>query len=104
VVVLPEPFGPIRPTMRPAGISKLMPSTATALAVMLAQALGGNDGAHARPPCWSVQQVFDVQAELADTFQHRRPFFAQEALPFAGEQFFARAFRDIHTDPPSFFY
>jgi hypothetical protein len=31
VVVLPEPLGPIRPTMRPAGISKLMPSTAARL-------------------------------------------------------------------------
>ena len=28
VVVLPEPLGPIRPTMRPAGMSKLMLSTA----------------------------------------------------------------------------
>lgn len=28
---MPDPFGPIRPTMRPAGMSKSMPSTATRL-------------------------------------------------------------------------
>jgi hypothetical protein len=67
--------------------------------------LGGDDGAHAGLlRGLGLQQRFQFQAEAADAFQHRRPFFAQEALAFAGQQFFAGAFSDIHAESPSFFY
>ena len=106
VVVLPEPFGPIRPTMRPAGMSKLTLSTATLLAVALGQALGGNHGAHAASS--------GVGGALQQLFAGRRPrrwmrstiaghSSRRKRSRSLASSFSRRAFGHVHAKSPSFF-
>src|SRR6266480_1737077 len=117
-VVLPAPFGPISPRMRPSSTRKSMPSSAMvvpkalrrprASIVAMASALllfrfrssvvasavtGGRIA-----PLRGLHQFFRCDAEQLNGCGNARPLFGKKFLPFAFEQQIPRAGFDEHAE------
>src|SRR4029077_18315606 len=101
-VVLPAPFGPIIPRMRPSSICKSMPSNATVVpnvlrrprASMVAMALTFFRRA-AR--CCGIQLSLG-ETEPLDLFRDPRPFVREKFLAFAFHQLITRTRLDEHSE------
>src|SRR6476646_6454506 len=101
-VVLPAPFGPIIPRMRPSSICKSMPSNATVVpnvlrrprASMVAMVLTFF-GRAAR--CCGIQLSL-CKTEPLDLFRDPRPFVGQKFLAFASQQLITRTGFDEHPE------
>src|SRR5690242_14160419 len=122
-VVLPAPFGPISPRMRPSSTRRSTPSSAMVVpkalrrprASMHAMAstilLAGVRrfrflglrlcGARLLPVAGAVDQFFCFQSEPLDGRGDSWPLFAQELLPLAIEQQLARSGVNEHAQAPS---
>ena len=107
-VVLPAPFGPMRPTMRPGWTVKLTPSSARCAPNALRQAPRFNYCCHllhpvlrgpggTLPPAAAAPSRSRSLAEspsLLDAGEHLRPLVLEEALPLVLQQRLARP--DVH--------
>src|SRR5580700_7936648 len=120
-VVLPAPFGPISPRMRPSSTRISMPSSAIVVpndfrrprasmhAMASALLLRGDlrwirfRGLRLRILRWprAVQQLLRFQAKSLDGCMDPRPFFAQKFLSFALQQHTACAHIDEHAEASS---
>src|SRR6476469_3075693 len=124
-VVLPAPFGPMMPRMRPSSTRRLMPSSATvvpndlrrprASIQAIASALlffrirpgcgirfgkirvGGFRWRGIRGATVAVQQFFRLEAEPLNGFVDSGPVFGKKFLAFALQQQAARAGIDEHA-------
>src|SRR5277367_713817 len=127
-VVLPAPFGPMSPRMRPSSTRRLIPSSATddpnafrrprasmhaMVSTLLFGGIGLDDvrihdfrrlrrwGIRRHPACFWIQQFFRRQPETLNRGVQPRPFFAQKLLPFALQQQTPCPNVDEHTESPS---
>src|SRR5579864_5022813 len=116
-VVLPAPFGPMSPTMRPSSTRISMPSSAmvvpntlrrprasmhamaSALLIRGIQLLGRRRGPRRRPR--TIQEFFRLQAKPLDGGLDPGPFFAKKFLPFTLQQQTACASVDEHAETSS---
>src|SRR5215212_1918486 len=98
-VLLPAPFGPMRPRMRPSSTRKSTPSSATVVpktlrrprASMNAMASALLLGAARRRLPFGLQQFFRRQTEASNGLLDPRPLIGQELRPLGREQQIARA-------------
>src|SRR5216110_698988 len=102
-VVLPAPFGPIRPRMRPSSTRRLMPSSATVVPKALRRPRASMHAMSALLLCvvgrrlrLGFQQLFRFQPEPPNGFLDPGPLFRQKLLAFAPKQQLARAGVDEH--------
>src|SRR5262249_40147012 len=118
-VVLPAPFGPMSPTMRPLSMRKLTPSSACVAPKLLVSPLAstiavifftwrsGGAAAPGRRPrsgrrrSARALQVIRAQAEALDGGVDLRPFVLEEALPFVLHQRLAGAGAHEHAEAPA---
>src|SRR4051812_45991683 len=117
-VVLPAPFGPMIPTIRPSSTRRSMPSSATvvpnafrrprasmhdmasALLVFVRALLVGSPYRFRLDTARAVQQFLRVQAETLNHGHNPGPFFLQKLLALAFQQQIARSLFDEHAQPP----
>src|SRR5580700_3002820 len=102
-VVLPAPFGPIRPRMRPVSTVRSMPASATVEPYALRRpwaSMQGMGSALLGTAGGRAQQLFRLEAEPLDACENQRPLFLEELLPLAGEQALRRAGCGEHAKPP----
>src|SRR6266404_1950257 len=121
-VVLPAPFGPMSPRMRPSATRRSTPSSAmvvpkalrrprasmTVMASALLLVRGGirlggfrRCGICRRPAGRPVQEVFGLQAEPLNGCVDPGPLFSKKLLPFALQQQTACAGIDEHAEAAS---
>src|SRR5688572_11551245 len=111
-VLLPAPFGPIRPRMRPSSTRTLIPSSATVVpytfrrprasiqAMILLLLLLGFCGSRRSGGCF--HQFFRGQTEPLDGFGDAGPLLGKKLLAFALEQQLPGTRFDEHAQPPLF--
>src|ERR1051325_1039586 len=99
-VVLPAPFGPMRPRMRPSSTCRSRPSSAT---------VGPNDLRRPRASIAAIasallrrfgrrgEQLLRAESQALDGGPDVRPLLFEEVLPLAGQQQLARAGVDEHA-------
>src|SRR5688572_33496831 len=95
-VVLPAPFGPMSPTIRPSSIRKSMPSKATVSPKVFRKpraSMHGTSSALLLPPLrlghfslHPAQELFRTEAEALNAGVDPRPLFTEKLLPLALEQ------------------
>src|SRR5579862_5019947 len=118
-VVLPAPFGPMSPTIRPGSIAKLTPSSARLAPKLLVRLLastiavifftwrGGGAATPGRRPrsgrrrSARALQVIGAQAEALNGGVDLRPLLLEEALPLVLHQRLARAGAHEHAESPA---
>src|SRR6516164_11691931 len=109
-VVLPAPFGPTSPKMRPSSTLKLTPSSATVVPKVLRRPRASMQTIASalllfrfglRPAGSTIiQQFFRGQAQPPNGFTDSGPFFIQKFLTLASQQQSARARLDEHAQAP----
>src|SRR2546422_3299947 len=107
-VLLPAPFGPTIPRMRPSRTSRSMPSRATVVPKDLRRPRASmQDMASAlllddvRPPARraATQELLGVDAEPPDVGSNPRPVLGEKLLTFALQELRSRALDDEHAAP-----
>src|ERR1700746_1752377 len=106
-VVLPAPFGPISPRMRPSCTRRFTPSSATVVPKILRRPRASMQAialrfllSLVRVGCcrgWLIQQFFCFEAQALNGCVNPRPFFSKKFLAFALQQKIARAGVDEHA-------
>src|SRR5688572_9638614 len=109
-VVLPAPFGPMSPTIRPSSIRKAMPSKATVAPKVFRKPRASMHcipSALLLPPFrlghfpLPAQELFRTEAKALNVRVDPRPLFTQKLLPLALHQRIARSFIDEHAQTAS---
>src|SRR6266404_4397396 len=96
-VVLPAPFGPISPRMRPSSTRRSTLSNATVVPKTLRRPCVSIVAMTSLPPCFGSAlrggsiEFFLGQTKPLDFFRHPRPFFGKKFLAFTFQQEVARA-------------
>src|SRR5262249_49023065 len=112
VVVLPAPFRPISPTMRPSSIRRSTPSSTTFPPNALRRPRASMHGIASvstflfrfRTALAAVEQILDGEPQSLDGLLDPGPFLRNELLALALEQQVARAIDDEHPKAAPGFY
>src|SRR5262249_421748 len=109
-VVLPAPFGPIIPRMRPSSTRRPMPASATVVPNVLRRPRASMHGMDSALLLFSfrlrltalaaIQQFFRREAEPLNSHLNPGPFFSEKFLALAFHKQIARAIFDEHPQPP----
>src|SRR5437588_11164866 len=107
-VVLPAPFGPMIPRMRPSATRKSTPSSATVVPNVLRRPRASMHAIASALLLFSfrlaaacaIEQFFGGQPEPLNRSLDPGPFFRQELLTLALQQQIARARLNEHSQPP----
>src|SRR5438046_5553620 len=102
-VVLPAPFGPMRPRMRPSSTRRSTLSSATVVPNALRRPCSSivaiSSSLRSGPALRGGIEFFLGQTKPLDLFRDPRPFFREKFLAFAFQQQIARAGFNEHAEP-----
>src|SRR5215469_7371139 len=111
-VVLPAPFGPMSPTMRPSSTRRSTPSSATVVPNLLRSPRASIEAMASAlllfrfrfraAACAPIQQFFRAQSQPLNSCVNSGPFFIEKFLPLPSQEQVACPRFHVHSQTPPF--